>query len=463
MERAGGGLADAGRQPGPRWAASRSCAARATTAATGWWWPVCCASVGARSTCSCSPIRSEFRGDARTNMERLPGPPATRFDSAGSGRARRDRRRDPGHRVQPASPASRPRGRSRRSTTPAGGPPWWPATSPAASTASTGEVAGAAVRADATVTFHAAKPGLWIAPGKAHAGDVIVIDIGIPAGAPGWPEVGLIDPAVLDGMPRRGRESTKFAAGAVLVCGGSLGLTGAPCMASEAAMRAGAGYVTAFVPASLNLVFEQRLLEVMTVPLPDRRRRARPDGAQADPATGLRGPARWSWGRGWAGPTDTFELARTIARQVEIPLLLDADGLNAHAGRLEALAGAVGADRADAPCRRARPAAGTRQRRGRAPPAGLACARRRRGPRRSCVLKGDDTIVADPRRPRRGQPRRRGGAGHRRDRRRALGRDRRLPVRSRWIRSRRLCRRVRARARRAHRRAADRRRGRDRA
>ena len=48
--------------------------------------------------------------------------------------------------------------------------------------ASTGEVAGAAVRAVATATFHAAKPGLWIAPGKEHAGEVAVVDIGIPRG-----------------------------------------------------------------------------------------------------------------------------------------------------------------------------------------------------------------------------------------------------------------------------------------
>src|SRR3984885_9975542 len=135
--------------------------------------------------------------------------------------------------------------------------------------ASTGEVLGPAVRAALTVTFHAAKPGLWIAPGKDHAGVVEVVPIGIGEDAPVVPRLGLIDAAVLDQVPRRGRESTKFAAGAVLVCGGSLGLTGAPCLASEAAQRAGAGYVTALIPASLNLVFEQRLLEAMSVPLPD--------------------------------------------------------------------------------------------------------------------------------------------------------------------------------------------------
>ena len=96
-----------------------------------------------------------------------------------------------------------------------------------------------------------------------------VVDIGIPVGGPADPRIGLIADRVVDGIPRRGRASTKFAAGSVLVCGGSLGLTGAPSMASESAMRAGAGYVTVLVPSSLSLIFGARLLEVMSVPLPD--------------------------------------------------------------------------------------------------------------------------------------------------------------------------------------------------
>ena len=73
--------------------------------------------------------------------------------------------------------------------------------------ASTGEVAGAAVRAAATATFHRAKPGLWIAPGKAHAGAVSVIDIGIPRGAPGEADAGLIarGRAARHAAPRRRR------------------------------------------------------------------------------------------------------------------------------------------------------------------------------------------------------------------------------------------------------------------
>ena len=92
--------------------------------------------------------------------------------------------------------------------------------------ASTGEVAGVAVARRATATFHAAKPGLWIAPGKTHTGKLRVSRSGSRAGGPAEPAIGLIDGSVLHGIPRRGRESTKFAAGSVLVCGGSTGLTG---------------------------------------------------------------------------------------------------------------------------------------------------------------------------------------------------------------------------------------------
>ena len=76
-----------------------------------------------------------------------------------------------------------------------------------------------------------------------------MVDIGIPPGAPGEPSVGLIGPGVLREVPRRGSASTKFSSGNVFVIGGSRGLTGAPCMAALAAMRAGAGYVTVGAPA----------------------------------------------------------------------------------------------------------------------------------------------------------------------------------------------------------------------
>ena len=95
---------------------------------------------------------------------------------------------------------------------------------------STGEIEGAAIRAVVTATFDSAKPGLFIHPGKAHAGTVHVIDIGIPAdGRPATPQAGLIEPSVLDGLPGRGAESTKFSSGTVVVIGGSPASPGRRC------------------------------------------------------------------------------------------------------------------------------------------------------------------------------------------------------------------------------------------
>ena len=74
---------------------------------------------------------------------------------------------------------------------------------------------------------------------------------------------------MLELAPSRLPDGNKFASGSALVVGGSTGLTGAVCLACEAAMRAGAGWVRAGVPASLNQIFEIKLTEVMTLPLPD--------------------------------------------------------------------------------------------------------------------------------------------------------------------------------------------------
>ena len=202
--------------------------------------------------------------------------------------------------------------------------------------AGTGEVAGAAVRAAATATFHRAKPGLWIAPGKAHAGAVSVIDIGIPRGAPGEADAGLITAAVLSDMPRRGADSTKFSSGNVVIVGGSPGLTGAPCMSALGAMRAGAGYVTVAAPASLELAFSVRLLEAMVVGLPEDGGALSPEALRATISAVGRADAV-VLGPGLGRSPGAQELARELVQRVDVPLVIDADGLNALAGRLDEL------------------------------------------------------------------------------------------------------------------------------
>jgi ADP-dependent NAD(P)H-hydrate dehydratase / NAD(P)H-hydrate epimerase len=206
--------------------------------------------------------------------------------------------------------------------------------------AASGVVEGDAVRAVATATFAAAKPGLWINPGKSHAGTVRVIDIGIPAGAPiQEPDVGLIDDAALLALlPSRAAGWTKFTSGHVLVAGGSRGLTGAPTLASEAAQRAGAGYVTACVPASQQPILAGRLLEAMTRALPDDDGAHTAAGVDEVLALAARGGALVV-GPGIGRSDGAFAFARDLVAGAEVAVVLDADGLNAHAGELGALAG----------------------------------------------------------------------------------------------------------------------------
>jgi NAD(P)H-hydrate epimerase len=204
--------------------------------------------------------------------------------------------------------------------------------------ASSGVVAGAAVRAHRTVTFHSGKPGLYVMPGKEHAGEVEVLDIGIPRGAPEAADAGLIGDAALRLPPRRSRFGTKFTSGRVIVAGGSGGLAGAPRMSGEAAMRAGAGYVTVCLPASLQPVFAAG-------PRPELMSRAMPesDGAFAVEAVKhvgelAEGAGALALGPGLGRSDAAVEFARALALSAEVPLVLDADGLNAHAGRLPTLA-----------------------------------------------------------------------------------------------------------------------------
>ncbi len=276
----------------------------------------------------------ELRGDARANLQRLPGEPPSEYRGGeiASGAAIVDALLGTGF-------AGEPRG------TVAGaieaindcGAPVVSVDVPSGVDASTGTVAGSAVRASLTVTFHAGKPGLWINPGKTHTGVLETIDIGIPRGAPAETGIGLIEPAVLAELPRREANWTKFSSGHVLVVGGSRGLTGAPRMAAHASMRAGAGYVTACVPSSVQeVVAGGGTPELMTRGLPERDGQLSDDAAEEVLESSRRGGAL-ALGPGLGRSDGAFALARKLARDARVPLVLDADGLNAHAGRLDEL------------------------------------------------------------------------------------------------------------------------------
>lgn len=199
--------------------------------------------------------------------------------------------------------------------------------------ASTGEIAGAAVEADLTVSFHAAKIGQRVAPGKWYTGELRVVPIGIPAGAPGEALAGTISAGVLGLLPPRGARSTKFSSGQVTIAGGSRGLTGAVRMSSTAAIRAGAGYATVAIPSDLEPVFEAGEPEVMSVGCPGGDGCLVPASVKAATraferaAAGVLGP-------GLGQDPGSFEFAHQVAAAVECPLVIDADGLNSFAGEL---------------------------------------------------------------------------------------------------------------------------------
>ncbi|HXR30498.1 MAG TPA: NAD(P)H-hydrate dehydratase [Solirubrobacterales bacterium] len=203
--------------------------------------------------------------------------------------------------------------------------------------ASTGEIAGTAVEADLTVSFHAAKLGHRIAPGKCHTGELRVVPIGIPEGAPQTALAGTIESGVLALAPRRGPRSTKFSSGQVVIAGGSRGLTGAVRMASCAAIRAGAGYATVAVPADLEPVFEAGQPEVMSVGCPGGDGCLAP-GSLKTVLRAFEGAAAGVFGPGLGRDPAAVELGRDAVIEIETPLVVDADGLNAFVGKIERLA-----------------------------------------------------------------------------------------------------------------------------
>ncbi|HLH15429.1 MAG TPA: NAD(P)H-hydrate dehydratase [Solirubrobacteraceae bacterium] len=310
--------------------------------------------AGREAIVVCTAAPWDLQGDARANLERLPGEPPRRLDGERWARGQDAPRCTPASLHETFGPLAavidavlgtgfvgepRDAAASAVAAINATDAPVLSVDVPSGVDASSGAVAGAAVRAAVTVTFHAAKPGLWIRPGKAHAGEVQTIDIGIPRGAPAHARVGLITDAALALLARREASSTKFVSGHVLVAGGSLGLTGAPRMAAEASMRAGAGYVTACVPASLQPVLAGAgLPEMMTRALPERDGALSPDALGAVLDAGGRGGAL-ALGPGLGRSDGAFAFARALAREAPVAMVLDADGLNAHAGRLAELAG----------------------------------------------------------------------------------------------------------------------------
>ena len=205
--------------------------------------------------------------------------------------------------------------------------------------ADTGAVLGRAVRADRTVTFTLPKTGQAVGEGAVLSGELEVRDIGIPADL----VRGLVCRAqtverdfVRAALPPRKIDGHKGTFGKVLIVGGAVGYTGAPYLTAAAAVRTGCGLVSLGVPETIWPVEAAKCVSAMPFPLPDKHGRLSPKAKEeilqraADCDAVTLGPGL---GRG-EGVT---ELVLELLRQLQQPVVLDADGINALAGHMDVL------------------------------------------------------------------------------------------------------------------------------
>jgi NAD(P)H-hydrate epimerase len=201
--------------------------------------------------------------------------------------------------------------------------------------ADTGQFNGPCVKADRTVTMALPKIGHFFFPGKGLSGGVSVVDIGVPPHVVEEEKISLNLVTEEDArtmIPRRPGDAYKGTCGRAFLIAGSTGLTGAACLASLSCLRAGAGMAILGAPQTLNPIMEMKLTEVMTHPLPDVRKK----GALALRGLGeVRELLKWgdccAVGPGLGQHFETFELIRRLVSKLEIPTVIDADGLNALA------------------------------------------------------------------------------------------------------------------------------------
>ena len=208
---------------------------------------------------------------------------------------------------------------------------------------STGQVATPTVQADITVTFGLPKLGQVLYPGKSHVGKLVIADIGFPERAISEEgiELNYLTPAEVTAMlPFRAANANKGDFGKLFVLAGSEGYTGAAAMTAEAGLRSGTGLVILGCPSSLNDIFEMKLTEVITKPLPEVRKR------RCFALRGLgevREMVKWAdaiaVGPGIGTYHETRDLIFRLLSRLDKPAVFDADALNNLAKDMEQLRG----------------------------------------------------------------------------------------------------------------------------
>ncbi len=194
-----------------------------------------------------------------------------------------------------------------------------------------GDVRSEAVRADVTVTFAAYKRGLFLYPAADYAGEIILSDISIPDIVSDT-QGGRCYAATAEGVkavfPKREDNSHKGDYGKVMIIGGSVGMAGAVAMAAKGALKCGAGLITAAVPTSINNIIQEKIDEVMTIPLPE-------EGGRIARSAAERLARRANvcdavlFGPGLGRSDAITEFTAEFLPMLTVPTVIDADGLYA--------------------------------------------------------------------------------------------------------------------------------------
>jgi hydroxyethylthiazole kinase-like uncharacterized protein yjeF len=202
---------------------------------------------------------------------------------------------------------------------------------------------GRVINADFTVTLTAPKLGQLVLPHSSCCGQLIVRGIGTPPElleADPHLKIHWIEPSEFRALPlRRAPDSNKGTYGHALIIAGSVGKSGAAILAARGALRSGAGLVTAATPQDAQPVVASGLPEMMTVPL------ASTDAGTASLrnldygkfAQMVSGKTVLAVGPGLSTHSETQQFVRQIVSKTELPIILDADGLNAYAGMADSL------------------------------------------------------------------------------------------------------------------------------
>lgn len=194
-----------------------------------------------------------------------------------------------------------------------------------------GSVCGTCIKADETVTFAAYKRGMFLFPGADMCGKITVADISIPEFLTAKYNTCVTDKEfVYSLLGVRNKNTHKGDYGKLFIVGGSSGMTGAAYLASQGALKSGAGLITLGICGSLNSIMENKLTEVMTIRLSDNNGQLSQNAADKIVDYVKKSDAVL-FGPGLGRGPEIKEILSKILKNSHVPVIIDADGLNALA------------------------------------------------------------------------------------------------------------------------------------